>query len=423
MGPNDGLTPRTRSLVGQIPDPGELYGREPLIAHLWQMLEANNVLLLAPRRFGKSGIMRHVLLKPAHGFLPLSFDLEDVDSNEEFVWRVTRELLAHDTTRAFLSRAKRLPSVIGDWVKDTFDEVGFEGTKVKFKAAIAADWKAEARSLLVELEKSEQTLVFLFDELPMMLDRIVERQGDAAAHDFLVWFRTVRLAPKAGLRRHRFVVAGSVGIDQILRRLGAVDTLVDFARVPVEPLDDASARQLAEDLATFFKLGWNQEMSELLFKLLGPPVPYFIHLFFAQLGQLSPDRYTNLSSKDLEQIYAEKVLGPSCRHYLGHYSDRLRRYGKRRQDAALAILRAVAAEGRISRPLLYETYRKAHGRGASEQGFDDVIADLQTDWYVQLDPETNEFHFRLNVMRDWWRRWYPASTPRRRTSKPPRGRS
>ncbi|MCX6922493.1 MAG: hypothetical protein NT154_04660, partial [Verrucomicrobia bacterium] len=81
---------KTRSLVGQIPEPEELYGREDFIDHLWRMLEANNILLLAPRRFGKSGVMRHVLLHPRPGYLPLSFELEDVDSPEEFVWRVTK---------------------------------------------------------------------------------------------------------------------------------------------------------------------------------------------------------------------------------------------------------------------------------------------------------------------------------------------
>ena len=60
------------------------------IDHLWKLLEGNNVLLLAPRRFGKSGVMRHILLKPQADFLPLSFELEDVDSPEEFVWRVTQ---------------------------------------------------------------------------------------------------------------------------------------------------------------------------------------------------------------------------------------------------------------------------------------------------------------------------------------------
>jgi hypothetical protein len=67
-----------------------------------------------------SVIMRHVLLNPREGYLPLSFELEDVDSPEEFVWRVTKELLGCDQTRAFLFRAKKLPTAIGDWVKNTF---------------------------------------------------------------------------------------------------------------------------------------------------------------------------------------------------------------------------------------------------------------------------------------------------------------
>ena len=58
---------KTRSLVGAIPEPEELYGREALISHLWRMLDANNILLLAPRRFGKSGVMRHVFLHPHSG--------------------------------------------------------------------------------------------------------------------------------------------------------------------------------------------------------------------------------------------------------------------------------------------------------------------------------------------------------------------
>ena len=117
---------QTRSLIGQIPDPDELYGREEFIDHLWQLIDRNNILLLAPRRFGKSGVMRHVLMRPRPNYLPLSFELEDVDSLEEFVWRVTRELLKHDTLQSLLSKAKRLPKAFAGWVKANFDEAEFE---------------------------------------------------------------------------------------------------------------------------------------------------------------------------------------------------------------------------------------------------------------------------------------------------------
>ncbi len=60
------------------------------------------------------------------------------------------------------------------------------------------------------------------------------------------------------------------------------------------------------------------------------------------------------------------------------------------------------------------------GRGASEQGFDDLMADLEYDWYLRLDPDTNEFYFRLKIMQDWWRRWYPPSAAE---TKAPNGKT
>ena len=403
--------------MGQIPDPHELYGREDFIQHLWRLLDGNNILLLAPRRFGKSGVMRHVLLHPHPGYLPLSFELEDVDSPEEFVWRVMKELLAHDSVRKLMSQAKRLPAVFMCWVKDTFDEAEFEGAKIKFKAQLKEDWREAAKQLLSELEKADSTVIFMFDELPAMLDRIIEKRGDAVARDFLAWFRTVRLEQKDVLRRHRFIVAGSVGIDQILRKIGATDKLVDFARLPVEPLDDATAKKLADDLALSFSITWSPELSAKLFDLIGAPVPYFIHIFFSQLGQLPPVQKAGLTAGDLERIYRERVLGPTCRHYFDHYSSRLRRYGKTGEKAALAILRVVAGQGRISRLALFDVYRKARGKGATDHDFDELMADLEYDWYLHLDTNTNEYYFHLKVMKDWWHRWHPPTVKDSKASK------
>lgn len=407
----------TRSLVGQIPDPEELYGREDFIEHLWQLIDGNNILLLAPRRFGKSGVMRHVLLHPRTNFLPLSFELEDVDSPEEFVWRVTRELLRHDIFKSLLSTAKRLPKALSVWVRTNFDEAEFEGAKIKFKEDIKEDWREAAKRMLTELEKADKTIIFLFDEFPAMLDRLIEKQGEPVARDFLAWFRTVRLEQKDVLRRHRFIVAGSVGIDQILRKLGATDKLVDFARLTVEPLDDATAHRLASDLARSCSIHYNDAILGRLFGLIGAPVPYFIHIFMSQIAQLPLAQRTGLTVADLERVYRDRVLGPTCRHYFNHYSSRLQRYGKTGEKAALAVLRAVASHGRISRPALFDIYRKARGKTATDQAFDELMADLEYEWYLRLDTDTNEFHFRLKVMQDWWRRWYPAPSAKAKTSQ------
>ena len=59
-----------RSLPGGVPEPDELFGREHLIQCVWELLAGNNIYLVAPRRFGKTGVMAHILKRPREGYLP-----------------------------------------------------------------------------------------------------------------------------------------------------------------------------------------------------------------------------------------------------------------------------------------------------------------------------------------------------------------
>ncbi len=403
----------TRNIVGNVPEPDELYGREEFIEHLWRQIRGNNILLLAPRRFGKTGVMRHVLLKPEEGYWPVYFDLEDVDSPEEFVWQVTRALLSSDRVRQFLNEARSLPGKLQDWVQDNFDELVFDGAKVKFKDAVRQEWRDIARRLLLEMEKFDETVVFIFDELPAMLEKVQARQGEETARDYMAWFRAVRLQQKDQLRRHRFIVGGSIGIDLILRRLNSVDKLNDFERLYVEPLRNETARQLITDLAETMRIELDGELVDRILELIGPPVPYFVHMLFSQLGQLPTAERQPLRAGTLDEVYRSRVLGPTCKHYFDHYRERLKRYGKSGEKSAVAILSTVAQQKRVSEGVLYDVYRRAKGRGASELGFNELLADLECDWYLVLDPHTNEFFFMVDVIRDWWRRWHRAPKGRR----------
>ena len=404
----------TRNIAGNVPEPDELYGRDRLISHLWRQLQGNNILLLAPRRFGKTGVMNHVLERPQERFLPLYFDLEDVDAPAEFVWRITNEVLSQSTLRQCLHGIRGFPEQIGSWFKDTFDDISFQGAKVSFKESIATSWQETAQRLLRELERAEPTLIFIFDEFPSMLSEIAKQQGDDEAREFMAWFRTVRMQRRDMLRRHRFILGGSTGIDVILRRLATPDKLNDFERLYVEPISLESGHQLSRDLAASMNLELTDDLIQHIFGLIGPIVPYFIHLLFSQLGQLPPAQQRPLSTKTVDDIYQTRILGPTCKSYFDHYRSRLARYDKPIERAAIAMLTAVARSGRISASALYDVYQEARKTVGNDIEFNELVADLECDWYLTLDPTTNEYHFMLDIMRDWWQRWYRTPMQARR---------
>ena len=399
-----------RSLPGGVPEPEELIGRDHLIDVLWNQLAGNNVLLVAPRRFGKTGVMRHVLKRPREGYLPVSIEAGEMSEPETFAAEMICALLEQYKLRGFLSKVKKLPGELADLVTERVEEVGVEEFTLKLKKALGDSWSDIARRLVLEMEKSDEAVVFLIDEFPQLVENIARMRGDEAARLFLAWFRSLRMRQKDKLRRFRFIIAGSTGIDIILRRLQAPDKLNDFSRLPVGPVTSEDGEVIVQELSNQYDLRFTKEGMDTLFSLVGPPIPYFIHLIVFQVILDSELKGRSLTPEEVERVYRHRVIGPACRSHFDFYRQRLKRYGAPAEQAAIAILREIAnaSSGRVSYSVLYDVYRKARKKGAADVEFLEIMADLECDWYVSLDTATNEYFFLIDVMKDWWKRFYPS---------------
>jgi hypothetical protein len=399
---------RLRNLPGGVPEPEELIGRDHLINVLWEQLAGNNILLVAPRRFGKTGVMRHILKKPRSGYLPVYVDVEDISSPDAFATELVALLLQQAQLRKLFASVKNVPRKVVDFITGHVDEFGVDQFKIKLRETLGELWQAVAKRLVLEMEKAQQTVVFIIDEFPQMIDNVERTESEDVARSLLSWFRSLRMKQKDELRRLRFIIGGSTSIDMILRRLAVADKLNDFFRLPVEPLADEDAVSLLQGLAESYDLQLTEEAVDTVFELIGPPVPYFIHLLVAQIILEPTLRGKELTQEDVTRVYHKRILGPTCRGYFDYYRQRLKRYGAPAERAAIAILREISAapSGRVSDSSLYDVYRKIRKKGASEVEFREIMADLECDWYVSLDTATNEYFFLMDVMKAWWERFY-----------------
>ena len=94
------------------------------------------------------------------------------------------------------------------------------------------------------MEKGQGNRHLHLDELPQFIDNLERKHGADGAREFLEWFRSLRMKQKDRLRRFRFILGGSTGIDIILRRLEVSDKLNDCFRVPVEAISTEAAESL-----------------------------------------------------------------------------------------------------------------------------------------------------------------------------------
>ena len=315
-----------------------------------------------------------------------------------------------------MAKLKKLPRAIAECLQEHVEEVSVDELfQVKLREELGESWQSVVKKLILEMEKASEMVVFMIDEFPQFIENVAKSQGNEAARGLLAWFRSLRMRQKDELRNFRVIIGGSTGIDQVLRSIQAFNGLNDFFRIPVEAVSRKDGEVILKGVAENCKLNFTQEGVDRFFELIGPSVPYFIHLFISQIIIDTQSKNREIDSEYVQQVYHNRLIGPACRGYFDVFRQRLKRYGVTGERAAIAVLRRIAeaSEGRVADSTLYDTYQKERKKGASEVEFQEIMADLECDWYVSLDTATNEYFFLMEIMRDWWKRFYRSIGPKK----------
>ena len=401
-----------RNIVGPPARGDDFFDREEFVRLLWERLEAGNILLAAPRRFGKTSVMYRLLDHPKPGWKPVHVDAESIREPINFIIALLDALLSDRYIRNFL--VKSWKGTTG-WLKGLIDKIEVStpwdvDLKIQLKDQLGADWQDRGQDLLKALRGLDagQKPLIIIDELPVMLNLFRDSQIEPAEiRAFLYWFRKLRTDPQIGLTNCRFLVGGSIGIENLLAQVDAQASFNDFERLVLSELGDAKAKDFLRLLLEARGIELSPRSRKELLDLVGAPIPYFLQVFVTELAtDLIEDR-APVGPKRLEGIYQTRVLGPSCKTYFEHYYNRLRQYTKTDEQAAKAVLKELALRHPepVHRDALYALYRKTIGEPVSESGFNRLIGDLENDFYIRGDAD-RLYRFASKILCDWWRRYY-----------------
>jgi len=402
-----------QNIVGSPARGEDFFDREDLVELLWSRLETGNVLLAAPRRFGKTSVMYRLLDHPRPSWKPIHVDAESIREPVNFVLALLDALMADEKIRNFLRERWRGTC---SWLRGLLEEAAFSGpwglgAKIKLKAEMGPEWQERGEALLRVLRDYDghKRVLVIIDELPVML-YLFRDNGvkDSDARAFLYWFRKLRTDPRVGLTNCRFLVGGSIGIEHYLSQLNAAAAFNDFERVALSDLSPSRAAELLAGLLDARKLKLSRASQCKVLDLVGAAIPYFIQLFVSEIGAAAACGQRTLGPKCLEALYDERVLGAACKTYFQHYYDRLCHYDKPQELAAKEILKtlAIAYPEPLSRDHLRGLFRKTQGETAVDEGFARLLGDLENDFYVRQAPGSPGYSFASKILCDWWRRYY-----------------
>lgn len=384
----------------------DFYGREVLIDLVWQKLRNGNILLAAPRRFGKTSVMYRLIDEPRFDYKIVHADLEHMIEPAELISQLAVQL-AKDTRLSRIAHGlSYFPRTLWTRFKETFSEIDLLKVKVKLREKLRPHWQESGEELFKRIAEFDSTIVFVLDEFPMMIDRMARSaRHREEAKTLLRWLRALRQSPNT--KNVRFLIAGSIGISHVLNELGEISAINDFEQVRLEPFPPKVAMGLLTELERSQKIQLSDPCKRKMLQMIGTHVPYFIQVIFSEVAKTYAQDADPITPKKVEQIYRDKVLGVDCKTYFDHYYGRLRDYYQPQEEKAIKrILRELAVVGCLTRDACYQFYRDNLGSRSDIEEFNRVMTDLENDFYIRFDAESRLYEFASKLLRDWWLRHY-----------------
>jgi uncharacterized protein len=394
-------------IVGNTPRGEDYFGQEALIENLWSRLERDNVLIEAPRRFGKTGAMYRLLDEPRRSFHPLYIDVEHIESAGDFMVELVAKLHRQRRFIRVFTALQEQGSRLGNFLRSLPESIDVGGVKIEIreKTDIPQQWRSYGEKLMSLLAKEEPPLLLLIDEFAIMVDHIA-RKNRAEVEQFLRWFRAARIAPDT---RTRFVISGSINLTFTLAGLGLADTVNDLSVIRLKPFPPETARRFVQAIFTAHRLELSPEVQDSILERVGAPIPYLLAVLLTAILDRQRATHGDVSTEMVEAAFEEDLLGGATSATFHHYRSRIDQYYPgvegRAAKAILGVLSRAAEP--VSGNTLYQIFLKTGNLQHTpevQEDFMRLMHKLDNDFYVIAQDETYTFFSR--VLQLWWKTHY-----------------
>ena len=392
---------------GEI-DPEDVIGRDQLIWRLWDVLQNQSVVLVAERRIGKTTVVKKMRSAAREDTRLIYHDVEGVRTPLDFAEQVAKDV------ESCLTGVPKAKFKLRHLLKHL---AGFELAGVlKFPPGIQQQWKSLLEAGVEDLIEHGKGMkwVFIWDELPVMLQKIRENEGERTAVDVLDTLRSLRQTHS----RLRMIYTGSVGLHHVVSGVynagTSNDPTNDMRFMEVTELLPEDGKALARALIEGEGLHCADiDTSTEAITSAVDHVPFYIHQVVAGMKDLGQEAGAGLA----DTIVLKALTGAQDPWHFKHYRKRLDTYyaGERipvilKLLDELAVTRVPLTFTVLARRLRSTIPRETAGSefvNAVLDGDDEKLRDLlkllEQDHYVARESGTADYRFRFPLIQRWWK--------------------
>ncbi|HFA50685.1 MAG TPA: hypothetical protein ENJ95_16885 [Bacteroidetes bacterium] len=377
-----------RNIVGQTPRGNDFFKRNHIIKKIYRRLEAGNHLFLsAPRRAGKTSIMRYLEDNPREGHAFVYINTEDVNDSEEFFRLVAEKLLSSKAVEKMTKAAESSKNVFKQFTEN-ISKIKVWSFEVELNKTEAPKYKDELETLMRKLDTEDFKIIIMLDEFPVTIENIKSEHGEEQAVSFMHANRRIRQEAKRGIQ---FIYTGSIGLPVIAKRLKATATLNDLNVLEIPPLSILEATRFSQQIFDNYKVEYLPGVIGYMLEKLDWLMPFFIQLVIQKMIDEFDETGSILSKKSVDIAFVKSGTHRS-NLYFDNYLSRLdKTLPEKEAKNAKHILKEVAVTGEIH----VDTFD-------GMEGSKNILEMLELDGYLTSDGKN--YRFSSPILGAWWKK-------------------
>jgi len=374
-------------ITGQAVRKENFWEREEELKNIWYKIETGqHILLVAPRRVGKTSIMYNILDNKKDNYSALYIDVENCYSENEF-WRELFKKLYDELSIDIKTRFSL-------WWKEKIKPVNF--TEIGKSLKLGENYQVDYLELFYEIIqnlKTNQKIIIMIDEFAQVVLNIIGKSNINDATKLLTANRVLRQNKKIS-EKVVFVYAGSIGLENVVSKIEQSATINDLTNINVKPLLFDDAIKFVEKITKSNNINIQKEVIVYLLKKIEWLMPFYIQLIIDKFKNLDTEITKDIIDKSFESLITEKGN-------FEHWLERLKKQLKIAEEFkhSKEILCFISKNDKISTNEINDIADK---NKLSDENRRYILKSLISEGYINYDESLKEYKFNSPLLKMWW---------------------
>ncbi len=381
-----------KTIIGQVATGEFFFPRVQVTEEIWEKLDCGaHILLVAPRRVGKTSILRDLEAHAKEGYQVMYFTCESAHSIEEFfesLFKETRKALGKSELGFTVHVKKRLNKV---------EKISAKGFGVTFEKG-KLSYREEFIKLLESLNGDDRKFVIIIDEFAQAVENIIMRKKEKEAIRLVEIKREIRQVSHK-FKKVQFIYAGSIGLENTVEKLGGINYINDLTHVVLPELSHKEARELTEMIIDDSNYTFEYNAFEHLIKKIDWLVPYYFQIALDEIHRImKPEKNTIITKSIINEAIENSI---KKNNYFAYWHQRLKKaFRKKSLNFARELLNIIAKNKTIKSNAIYDLAVK----NEVEASYKGILNILKHDGYINNEINENTHKFNSPLLREWWNR-------------------